>query len=220
MTTFDTDPTSELTIIPSPAYGAPPGPGALVVVSVGTDHHPFDRLVGAADTWAGAHPDVAVVVQRGTSTATVHAESRELIPYDELCQLFEAATVVVTHGGPSTVMDVRAAGRVPIVVPRDPDFGEHVDGHQLRFGWHLANEDIAQVATDIAELPGLLDVAVAHPERFVVGTSGHVAPGIVAFARELDELLGIDTPLDPPGDPDARPAASDPSADHSEGREA
>ena len=31
----------------------------LVVVSVGTDHHPFDRLVEWVDRWAGEHPDVS-----------------------------------------------------------------------------------------------------------------------------------------------------------------
>ncbi len=46
----------------------------LVLVSVGTDFHPFDRLVAAVDRWAAQHPEARVVVQHGRSRAPRHAE--------------------------------------------------------------------------------------------------------------------------------------------------
>ena len=50
----------------------------LVFVTVGTDHHPFDRLCGWADAWvAGArHPEVPWFVQSGTSQAPEAAPYR------------------------------------------------------------------------------------------------------------------------------------------------
>ncbi len=169
----------------------------LVVVSVGTDHHPFDRLVLAMDTWAAANPEVEVVIQRGTADATDHATSHDLIPHGELCRLFSSALAVVVHGGPSTIMDARAAGRVPIVLPRNPDLGEHVDDHQMRFGRHLQTHELARLAADVSDVEGLLIEALVDPEAFRVATADGVSPGVVAFGRLVDDLLGIETPVIP-----------------------
>ena len=88
----------------------------LVVVSVGTDHHPFHRLIRWVEAFHARRPAVRFIVQRGTSQWPGPAvESHELIPHDELRRLFARATAVVCHGGPSTVMDARSVGRLPIV---------------------------------------------------------------------------------------------------------
>ena len=56
----------------------------LVLVVVGTDHHPFDRAVGWADEWAASHPDRRVLVQYGTSRRPTTAEGHDLLPIGEL----------------------------------------------------------------------------------------------------------------------------------------
>ena len=167
----------------------------LVVVSVGTDHHRFDRLVGWMDEWAGEHPQSKVIIQRGGSPNTVHCESHELIPHGELCELFAAASVVISHGGPSTVMDARSAGRFPIVVPRDPARGEHVDDHQLRFGRHLAHHGLAVVATEREPLERAIEAMVELPAQYSVPVELGALPGVLAFARVVDSLVGCTTPM-------------------------
>lgn len=172
----------------STAEGTP-----LVVVSVGTDHHRFDRLVGWMDAWAVSNRSVRVIVQRGTAASTTVADSQPLIPHGELCSLFAEATAVVTHGGPSTVMDARAAGRLPIVVPRDPELGEHVDGHQLAFAEHLGRHGLAIVAENVCELDDAIRRAIDSPVAVTVSADEQNAAGIVGFGRVLDELLGSTT---------------------------
>jgi len=106
----------------------------LVVVCLGTDHHPFDRLA----RWARDLADegwVQVHLQHG-ATAVPESEfllSSELMGLVELRTLMESAAAVVTHGGPGLIVDAHLAGHRPVVVPRDPTRGEHVDGHQMRF---------------------------------------------------------------------------------------
>ena len=46
---------------------AAPRPRPLVFVTVGSDHHRFDRLVSWVDAWAAGR-DVDCVIQYGTST--------------------------------------------------------------------------------------------------------------------------------------------------------
>ncbi len=178
-----------------------PGP-AEVVVAVGTDHHPFDRLIGWVDTWAETRPDVTVLVQRGTSAPTEHCPSVDLLPHGELCRHFADSIVVVSHGGPSTVMDARMAGRLPLVVARDPDRGEHVDAHQQRFARHLDRHELARVADDAESFHRLLDEALEHPERFAVAFDDAAIRGVTGFASKVDELLGTSTPLAGAGRPD------------------
>ena len=44
--------------------------------------------------------------------------------------------------------DARAGGHLPILVPRDPALGEHVDGHQMRFAGWVESKGLATVARD------------------------------------------------------------------------
>lgn len=168
-----------------------------VVASVGTDHHPFDRLVQWIDQWAALHTDRAVFLQRGTSHSPRTVASADIVGHGELLRMFASSMVVVSHGGPSTVMDARAAGRLPIVVPRDPDRGEHVDGHQMRFADHLELHGLARVAGSEFEFRELLDEAMADPSAFKIDAAEVGAPsGVVEFGSVVDGLLGVTTPME------------------------
>lgn len=168
-----------------------------VVISVGTDHHPFERLVQWADRWAATHPHRSVFVQRGTSAESANAPSAEIVAHSELLRLFATSMVVVSHGGPSTVMDSRSSGRLPIVVPRDPTQGEHVDGHQMRFADHLGLHGLARVAASEAEFCQLLDEAMSQPEHFHIADAEVESPsGLIEFGLVVDQLLGVTTPIE------------------------
>lgn len=168
-----------------------------LMVAVGTDHHPFDRLVTWVDEWAASRAELSVIVQRGTSITPRHCPSVEVMPHPELCERFARSTVVISHGGPSTVMDARMAGRLPIVVARNPAFGEHVDDHQQRFAQHLRRHGLARIADDRDQLFRLLEEATEFPDRFSVTQDHANVGGVVQFGRQLDQLLGISTPLVP-----------------------
>ena len=101
----------------------------LVFVTVGTDHHPFDRLVRWVDAWlaSGEAEGVRCLVQYGTSVPPTAAEGRDYLGYQEMEANLSEAAAVVTHGGPGSVMMCRWAGKTPIVVARRRNLGEHVD---------------------------------------------------------------------------------------------
>jgi len=127
-----------------------------VLVMLGTDVHRFDRLVGWADDWATRHPEVRVVVQHGFSVAPRVADSQAFFPIAELRALASSANAVVCHGGPGTVADARLGAHVPVVVPRDPSRGEHVDDHQQRYARWATGKGLIHSVPDV----GGLDAAV------------------------------------------------------------
>lgn len=157
-----------------------------VFVTVGTDHHPFERLVAWSDSWAGRHPECHVVVQYGTSRPPRVATGHATLSHTQMLDHMRAAAVVVTQGGPAGIMDSRACGTLPIVVPRDHRLGEHVDDHQVRFAAHMGRSGRIVVARDQGEFDRLVDRAGSGAPDFVV------APGDSPTARTaalIDEAL-------------------------------
>ena len=140
-----------------------------IVVSVGTDHHAFDRLVGWIDDYVRTRRGLRVLVQHGYSAQPREASGTPFLPGEDLGRLMESAQVVVTHGGPGTIVQARRAGHLPVVVPRDPEFGEHVDDHQLLFVSRLEEAGRVRSCTGPRRLHALLDKALASPEDFRVG---------------------------------------------------
>lgn len=165
---------------------------AVVVVLLGTDHHPFDRLVDWSDVAAAELPDARLVVQHGWTRAPAVAEGRPFLPHDELLDLLAAADGVVCHGGPGTIMDARGAGHVPVCVPRDPRLGEHVDGHQQRFAGLVAATGVVRtVDSERAFVAAVRDFlsgrAAACATADADGASTDRARTLLV--AELDELL-------------------------------
>jgi UDP-N-acetylglucosamine transferase subunit ALG13 len=145
---------------------APP----LLLVTVGSDHHPFDRLITWLDSWLGtdAGRRVNSVIQYGTARAPVHGEAVPFLPHADLVRLMAEATIIVAQGGPYSILESVEYGRIPIVVPRRRALGEVVDDHQFAFCALMAERGEAVVATTELELVAALDHAVSNPEAFLL----------------------------------------------------
>lgn len=166
-----------------------PTPNPRVLVTVGTDHHRFDRLIGWVDRWAAAHPDADVLVQHGTAGAPEHGEAVVMLGYEELVAEMARADVVIAQGGPATIMDARSVGQRPIVIPRLARFDEVVDDHQVAFTDWMAAKQLVWVASDEAELHELVDRAIAEPTRVRIPPErGASADTIAAFRAVVDPL--------------------------------
>ena len=175
-----------------------PGEQPLLLVTVGTDHHPFDRLVRWAAAWLDAHPgQLRCLMQTGTSARPAAAEWRAYLEFDALQAAMASAAAVVCHGGPGTILGARHMGAVPIVVPRQHRLGEHVDDHQVAFSRRLAaGGGGIHLAETEAELHRLLDRVADEPAAFRAGPAGRTPAGrdrataVREFGRLVDGLVG------------------------------
>lgn len=158
-----------------------------ILISAGTYHFPFDRLLDWFEPWWSQHPEVDPVVQHGPGRGLPGATNHATLPYDELIQLITEADVVLLQGGAGAVMDARSAGRIPIVVPRIPVNNEVVDDHQIRFCRAAAKLGLVHLAENPRILAALLDEALAGELCTRALTSGPT-PGTIAFAAELATL--------------------------------
>lgn len=138
-----------------------PRAARTIAVLVGTDHHPFTRLIAWADKWATANPQDDVVVQYGHSAAPKVARGEAFLPPSDLAALIEVSDIVVVHGGPATISGARAAGHLPIVFPRDPREGEHVDDHQQRFARWSEERGLVTCIESVEQLTARIDLLAA-----------------------------------------------------------
>lgn len=146
-----------------------PGTRPLVFVTVGSDHHRFDRLVGWVDSWAASRQgDVDCVIQHGPASPPQVALGVDYLPHDELVRLMESARVVVVQGGPMSIVESRSAGKLPIVTPRVARLNEVVDDHQVIFARRWASEGLLTLAEDEGALHAALDSLIDDPVRSVV----------------------------------------------------
>ena len=107
----------------------------MIFVTVGTHEQPFNRLIKKVDDLVadGSIKD-EVIMQTGFSTyKPEHCKWQKMMSYDEMQQNLKDARIVITHGGPSSFIEALQFEKIPIVVPRQEKFHEHVNNHQVEF---------------------------------------------------------------------------------------
>jgi UDP-N-acetylglucosamine transferase subunit ALG13 len=165
----------------------------LVLALTGTDHHPFQRMVEWVDAAAARRLDVRFVIQHGVSRPPRMAEGHDFLSHARVVALMAEASAVVCHGGPGLITEAREAGHVPLCMPRDPQLGEHVDGHQQRFAALVSSAGVVRTVSSLEDLHHELDSALARatglvtPER--VSAERDAARALAAAA--LDELMTL-----------------------------
>lgn len=134
-----------------------------IFVTVGTDHHPFTRLIDWVDDWAAGRNDVELIVQHGAARPSRHGSNHELLGNAEISAQYAAADLVVSQVGPGTIADANRAGHQPIVVPRDAALGEVVDDHQVAFGDFMAARGRCVSVRTQEALVAQLEMRIAAP---------------------------------------------------------
>lgn len=107
----------------------------MIFVTVGTHEQQFNRLLKEMDRLVetGVIKE-EVFIQTGFSTYEPKlCKWSKLISYKEMEKRVKEARIVITHGGPASFITPLQIGKTPIVVPRQFDFDEHVNNHQLDF---------------------------------------------------------------------------------------
>lgn len=133
----------------------------MIFVTVGTHEQAFNRLIQKNDELKrdGLIKD-EVIMQTGFSTyKPKYCKWKKLIPYQQMKQYVDEARIVITHGGPASFIMPLQVGKVPIVVPRQKKFDEHVNDHQLEFARNVAQrmgtiipvEDVEEIGEVITE---------------------------------------------------------------------
>ena len=160
----------------------------MIFVTVGTHEQQFDRLVACMDQMKEQGIlEEEVVIQTGFSTyEPKHCTWSKLLPYQEMVKNVEKARIVITHGGPSSFIMPLQIGKIPIVVPRQKQFGEHVNDHQLEFARAVAER---QGTILLAEDTETLQRMLLQYDELVSGMSVGQSSNNETFNKAFGDLV-------------------------------
>jgi UDP-N-acetylglucosamine transferase subunit ALG13 len=155
----------------------------MIVVTIGTNEQPFDRLVRAA---AGLGGEERLLVQHGSSRVPRgRGEWVDFMPFEELSAQMREARVVICHAGVGSIMLARRCGKRPIVVPRRLHLGEAVDDHQLPIARRLHASGIVTLVEEVELLPE----AISTADDRAMAPGGEEESGAQALAGDLRKFL-------------------------------
>ncbi len=165
----------------------------MIFVTVGTHEQPFNRLIKFIDNMkqeGKIREDV--VIQTGFCTYEPKCcQCKQLIPYSQMEKNIAEARIVITHGGPASFIMPLQIGKIPIVVPRQKQFGEHVNDHQIEFTKNVAERMKTIIPIiDITELENVIQ----NYDLFVSSMNNKMESNNAKFNTALEmivsEILG------------------------------
>ena len=160
----------------------------MIFVTVGTHEQPFNRLIECVDKLVeqGIIKE-EVIVQTGFSTyEPKYCKWKKMFPYQKMVENVEKARIIITHGGPSTFIMPLQIGKVPIVVPRQKKFDEHVNDHQVEF-CRQVSERIGTIVF-VEDIETLGDV-ITNYDQIVAGMGRSMISNNAKFNEELEKLV-------------------------------
>ena len=125
-------------------------------VTVGTHEQQFDRLIKKIDDLVeeGVITDDVFIQTGYSSYVPKKCSYKKFYSYSEMQDMYKKAALIICHGGPSSFIDALKYNKVPIVVPRQQCFNEHINNHQLEFCKFLKTKNYPIVVIDDIEMLG------------------------------------------------------------------
>ena len=134
-----------------------------VFVTVGS-MLPFDRLVGAMDAWAAAHPEAEVFAQIGDGGGRpAHMPWASMLTPSDFRRRCASSDVIVSHAGMGTILSAAESGRPLLCLPRRPELKEVTSAHQIATARWLRERPGIRVIDDEAGLAGAIAEALSSP---------------------------------------------------------
>lgn len=160
----------------------------MIFVTVGTHEQPFNRLIECVDNLIkGGQITEDVIMQIGYSTyEPKYCTWQKLFSYKQMITLVNEARIVITHGGPSSFIMPLQIGKIPIVVPRRYEFGEHVNDHQLEFV-RAVSERMGTII--LVENIDELEKFINHYEGITTKKRHEISSNNQRFNQELENLV-------------------------------
>ena len=160
----------------------------MIFVTVGTHEQPFNRLVQKVDELKrDGIIQEELIIQTGYSTyEPKYCQWSKLIPYQQMVKNVEEARIVITHGGPASFIMPLQIGKIPIVVPRQHRFGEHVNDHQVEFTRNVAER--MGTIIPVEDINNLGDT-ITNYEQIIVKMGHEMSSNNARFIRNLECLI-------------------------------
>ena len=152
------------------------GPIVMILLLLGTNPYPFNRLLHAVDEWAKSSNQHVIAQTGHTPTDNVSIECHDFVDYSQIVAWIKQAEFVICQGGFGSIKDCMTYKKSIIAVPRKQEYEECQDS-QVELVEALADEERVIPLYDVSNLPE----AIVKAKQFVppVGDTSKI-PELVA----------------------------------------
>jgi UDP-N-acetylglucosamine transferase subunit ALG13 len=152
---------------------------------VGNAHQPFTRLLDAVAAAARALPKPVIVQHGHTRFSSSECEAVAFMEMTRFERVLASADVVILHAGAGSTIQALQADKVPVIVPRRVEFGEHVDNHQVSWGRALASEGRVVLVEDVQDIVAAVREALERQARQRQEAKRQYIPPLIGMVREI-----------------------------------
>lgn len=137
----------------------------MIFVTVGNATQGFRRLLDAVDALVrnGFFEREPIFLQTGNNRnfQSNLYQYKPFLAIEEFQDRVEKADIIISHGGCGTLLNAIRYKKVPVVMPRRKQYGEHINDHQMQLVQALASEGRVVPAYEPEDLPA----AIAEARR-------------------------------------------------------
>ena len=159
----------------------------MIFVTVGTHEQQFNRLIETIDRMVlNGLINERVVIQTGYSDyIPKKCEFKKIYSYSDMNRMIKEARIIVTHGGPSSFLMALKENKIPIVFPRQKEYGEHINNHQVEFSNFICeNKKNIIVVNNKEELENCL----LNYEKIIKNLHIELENNNIKFNKELEKI--------------------------------
>ena len=126
-----------------------------IYVTLGTQKFPFDRLLKKIDYLCEKEiiNSREMIVQCAYHDYNPkHFKIIELIDINKVVDIIQNSDLIITHAGTGSIVQAIKFKKRVIIVPRNKDYGEHIDNHQIEIANVLSEKGNATIVNEIDDL--------------------------------------------------------------------
>lgn len=133
----------------------------VILLLLGTNPYPFDRLLTAVDEWSKKNNEKVIAQTGHTPTDSVSIECHDFVSYDQVITWIDRAEFVICQGGFGSIKDCLERNKAVIASPRLQEYGECMDP-QKELVKALAEENRVVGLFDVGKLEEAVKKARSH----------------------------------------------------------
>jgi len=123
----------------------------MILVTVGSTLYPFARMTTLVEHLAHSLPDnESIIFQYGHANPhflDTHIKPHSFMPHAMILSYMRRARIIICHGGPATIYQALSFGKIPWVLPREQQYGEHLNDHQKDFARFMQSHKLIHIIT-------------------------------------------------------------------------
>jgi UDP-N-acetylglucosamine transferase subunit ALG13 len=162
----------------------------MIFVTVGTEKFPFERLVKTIDEakQRGIIQEDVFMQIGNSGYQPVACQFEKFLPFYKMINFIQSADIVVSHAGIGSTLLCLHSGKTPIIFPRNVEYKEHLDNHQLDFAVHIQKLSVALVCFECDDLIKKLSHYKEYVETLSLNIDENQRHRIVDYLRTCAEM--------------------------------